>query len=195
MNQVIGVTGLILAGGRGSRVGGQDKGLLLWRGKALTSHVIDRLRGQTNELIISCNRNRPAYQSLGVRTIVDQREDFQGPLAGIEASREFVATRFLAVAACDTPMLPLDLVPRLLTPLLEKTKTGPVISIAHDGTRQQYLCAVFDVACLDSLSTFLAQGHRAVKHWYQQTPHVVVDFSDQAESFRNHNDLDSFSEQ
>ena len=195
MNQVIGVTGLILAGGRGSRVGGQDKGLISWRGKTLTSHVIDRLRGQTNELIISCNRNRAAYQRLGVRTIVDQRADFQGPLAGIEASREFVTTQYLAVAACDTPMLPLDLVPRLLTPLLEKNKTGPVISIAHDGTRQQYLCAVFDVACLEGLSTFLAQGHRAVKHWYQQTPHVVVDFSDQPESFRNHNDLDSFSEQ
>jgi molybdopterin-guanine dinucleotide biosynthesis protein A len=195
MNQAIGVTGLILAGGRGSRVGGQDKGLIPWRDKTLTSHVIDRLRGQTNELIISCNRNRAAYQSLGLRTIVDQREDFQGPLAGIEAARDFVATRFLVVAACDTPMLPLDLVPRLLTPLLEKTKTGPVISIAHDGIRQQYLCAVFDVTCLTDLSKFLRQGHRAVKHWYQQNPHVVVDFSDQPESFRNHNDLDSFSGQ
>jgi molybdopterin-guanine dinucleotide biosynthesis protein A len=195
MIQADGVTGLILAGGRGNRVGGLDKGLIQWRGKPLAAHVIDRLGGQTDELIISCNRNRGDYQRLGGRTIVDQRADFQGPLAGIEAAREYIATRFLAVTACDTPMLPLDLVARLLTPLLDESKTGPVISVAHDGIRQQNLCAVFDVACLEDLPAFLRHGHRAVKHWYQQKPHVVVDFSDQPESFRNHNDLDSFSEQ
>ena len=195
MKQSGNITGLILAGGAGSRVGGQDKGLLSWRGKPLITHVSNRLLSQTDEIVISCNRNIDEYRSLGFRTIEDKRSGFQGPLAGIEAARELINTQYLAVVACDTPMLPLDLVARLLAPLLPENEHTPLISIAHDGSREQYLCSVLNVNCLESLSGFLRQGHRAVRHWYQQTPHVAVDFSDQFEAFRNHNSLDSFSGQ
>jgi len=186
------ITGLILAGGAGNRVGGQDKGLLQWRGKTLVAHVAERLQVQTCELLISCNRNIPEYQNLGFRTIEDNRLDYQGPLAGIEAAREYIETDYLAVVACDTPLLPLDLVTRLATGLSQGEDTGPLISFAHDGQREQYLFALLDRRCLPGLSIFLEQGHRAVKHWYQQTPHAVVDFSDTFESFQNYNDLDSF---
>jgi molybdenum cofactor guanylyltransferase len=195
MNQTREITGLVLAGGAGSRVGGQDKGLLPWRGKPLVAHVSERLAQQTSELLISCNRNIADYSCLGFHTVVDKQSGFQGPLAGIEAAKERVKTEYLAVVACDTPMLPLDLVARLMSPLLAAEQHRPLISVAHDGKREQYLCSVINTSCLESLSAFLQQGHRAVRHWYQQHHYAVVDFSDQYEAFRNHNDLDSFSRQ
>jgi molybdopterin-guanine dinucleotide biosynthesis protein A len=183
------ITGLILAGGAGSRVGGRDKGLLPWLGKSLVAHVAERLAPQTGHLYISCNRNLDDYQDLGFPTIEDQRSGFQGPLAGIEAAREFVKTDYLAVVACDTPSLPTDLVTRLLTPLSAGGDPAPLISFAHDGQRAQYLFSVLDVRCLENLTDFLEQGQRAVKHWYKQNPHTVVDFSDQRDAFRNYNKL------
>lgn len=189
MNQVDNITALVLAGGTGSRVGGQDKGLLLWQGTPLVSHVITRLQKQTPRIIISCNRNFDEYSSFGFPTVGDNRADFQGPLAGIEAARTYVKTDYLAVVACDTPALPSDLLARLLTPLLTETDSQPLISFAHDGRREQYLFSVLNMRCLDELPDFLEQGHRAVKHWYRQTPHVIVDFSDQRDAFRNYNYL------
>ncbi len=189
MTKIREVTGLILAGGAGRRVGGQDKGLMLWHGKPLVSHVASRLKAQTSSLIVSCNRNRDKYKTLGFPTVEDLRIDFEGPLAGIEAARSSVKTQYLAVVACDTPLLPVDLVQRLLVPLCADTETVPVISFAHDGQREQYLCALIKTECLAGLRNFLQQGNRAVKHWYRQYPHVSVDFSDQYDSFRNYNHL------
>jgi len=191
MIQADNITGLILAGGAGSRVGGQDKGLIQWRGKTLVAHVAGRLGQQTDRLLISCNRNIPEYRNLGFPTVADKRQGYQGPLAGIEAARDFIHTDYLAVVACDTPMLPHDLVARLAAPLGHGDDSGPLISFAHDGQRDQYLFALMDRRCLAGLSSYLEQGHRAVKHWYKQTPHVVVDFSDSVDSFLNYNHLES----
>ena len=184
------VTGLILAGGAGRRAGGQDKGLLAWHGMPLVAHVLHRLQAQTDEVIISCNRNFDDYSNFSCQLITDQRENFSGPLAGIEAAIPHLKKQYLAVVACDTPRLPTDLVSRLMAPLLGTSGTSPALSIAHDGQREQYLCVLMKVACLSSLPSFLEQGHRAVRHWYRQIPHTVVDFSDQYEAFRNHNYLD-----
>jgi len=183
------ITGLILAGGAGSRVGGRDKGLLPWHGKPLVAHVAERLAPQTGRLLISCNRNLGEYQDFGFPTIEDQRSGFQGPLAGIEAATEHIKTDYIAVVACDTPSLPTDLVSRLLTPFSSDSNSAPLISFAHDGQREQYLFSVLDVRALENLTDFLEQGQRAVKHWYQQNPHTVVDFSDQHDAFRNFNQL------
>jgi len=188
------VTGLILAGGAGTRVGGQDKGLLPWRGKTLVEHVTQRLHTQTAEVLISCNRSLREYQSLGFRTVQDRLPNFQGPLAGIEAAMDFVKTDYLLVVACDTPLLPLDLATRLMAPLLQSGDPAPLISFAHDGQRGQYLFALLNRRCQPSLAAFLAQGHRSVKQWYQQIPHEVVDFSDQTESFQNYNYVSAATE-
>ena len=185
------ITGLVLAGGAGTRVGGQDKGLLQWNGKPLVFHAAKRLQAQTGQVLISCNRNLNEYKQLGFPTIEDHRANFQGPLAGIEAARGSIKTDYVAIVACDTPLLPSDLVARLLHPLLEDRDQPPFISFAHDGEREQYLFSVMDVRCLESLSNFLEQGQRAVKHWYRQNPHVTVDFSDQRDAFRNYNYLSS----
>ena len=183
------ITGLILAGGAGSRVGGRDKGLLCWHGKPLVAHVAERLAPQTGHLLISCNRNLREYKDFGYPTIEDHRSGFQGPLAGIEAATEHIKTDYLAVVACDTPSLPTDLVSRLLSPLSPGGNTVPLISFAHDGQREQYLFSVLDVRALENLTHFLEQGQRAVKHWYKQNPHTVVDFSDQRDAFQNFNQL------
>lgn len=178
-------TGLILAGGAGRRVGGQDKGLLNWQGTPLAAQVASRLRPQVGHLLISCNRNRDYYATLGDATVADTRRDFQGPLAGLEAASSSFTEDFIIIAPCDTPLLPSDLAARLLAAL---SHSNSDICYAHDGERGQYLCAALRRDILPSLSRFLDEGQRAVRHWYAQHRCNAVDFSDRAECFANYNE-------
>jgi molybdopterin-guanine dinucleotide biosynthesis protein A len=168
-------------------MGGADKGLLPWRGLPMAAHVARRLRPQVARLLISCNRNTDYYASLGDATVTDCRRDFQGPLAGLEAAIPDVASAFLIIAPCDNPLLPLDLVERLLDPLLAGADSTADISYAHDGERSQYLCAAIRTGILPSLPIFLDEGQRAVRHWYARHRCAVVDFSEQAGCFANYN--------
>lgn len=177
-------TGLILAGGAGRRVGGQDKGLVNWQGKPLAAQVAERLRPQVGRLLISCNRHSEYYATLADATVSDSRADFQGPLAGLEAAHSLVDNEFLIISACDTPRLPLDLAQRLLRAL---THSGKDISYAHDGERHHYLCAAIRSAILPSIPDYLDKGERAVRHWYAEHRTCPVDFSDQPQCFRNYN--------
>lgn len=180
-------TGLILAGGAGRRVQGRDKGLIDWQGRPLVAHVAQRLRPQVDRMLISCNRNVEQYARLADGTVSDTRRDFQGPLAGIEAVIPLLDSEFLVVVACDTPMIPLDLVERLLQPLLRDGDSSAQVSYAHDGEREQYLCAAMHRRCLESLPAYLDQGGRAVRHWYAEYPCSAVDFSAAAGAFANYN--------
>lgn len=177
-------TGLILAGGAGRRVGGQDKGLLNWQGAPLATQVAARLRPQVSRLLISCNRNNDYYATLADATISDTRRDFQGPLAGLEAAAGVVDGEFLIICPCDTPELPLDLAVRLLDAL---TLSNKDISYAHDGERGHYLCAAIRCAVLPSVSGYLDRGERAVRHWYAEHGACAVDFSDTPQCFNNYN--------
>lgn len=181
------ITGLILAGGAGRRVAGRDKGLIDWQGRPLAAHVAQRLRPQVDSLLISCNRNFQRYAGIVATTIADTRRDFQGPVAGLEAATPYVHSEFLAVTACDTPELPLDLVARLLRSLLTPGTAQTDIAFAHDGDRAQYLCAVMRSSALQSISGFLDSGQRSVRGWYQTQRSAAVDFSDEADCFRNYN--------
>jgi molybdenum cofactor guanylyltransferase len=183
------ITGLILAGGAGRRVGCRDKGLILWQGKPLVAHVSAALRHEVGEILISCNRNVSDYQKYATRTVADRRGSFQGPLAGLEAASTFIGTELMVVVSCDMPQLPAGFVARLLAPLVSDSDNGPEISFAHDGARAQYLCAAMRTECLSSLPGFLDEGHRAVRDWYGGRRTVAVDFSDQRDSFRNYNTL------
>ena len=189
MKQKLNVTGLILAGGAGRRVGKRDKGLISWQGKPLVAHVSNCLKPQVSGLLISCNRNFSRYEEFSTQTVTDNREDFQGPLAGLEAASPFIRTDFLVVVSCDTPHLPKDLVSRLIAPLSESTNDSPEISYVHDGVRAQYLCAAMRHDCLTFVTRYLNEGHRAVKGWYKTRHAVTVDFSDCESSFRNYNRL------
>ena len=193
MSQQEKITGLILAGGAGRRVQGRDKGLLNWRGKKLIDHVAQRLAPQTDELIVSCNRNIKAYSEIGDLRVQDARTNFQGPLAGIEAAMAHVSSNILVVVACDTPLIPLDLVTRL-TKLIAVDGTSPVlIAYAHDGKREQYLSCAIHASLFPSLTAYLEAGNRTVRHWIQQHPSAAVDFSDQPHAFLNFNSLEALS--
>jgi molybdopterin-guanine dinucleotide biosynthesis protein A len=137
--------------------------------------------------LISCNRNEGFYASLGDAIVIDNRTDFQGPLAGLEAAAPHISSEFLVIVPCDMPLLPRDLAVRLLGALEPGTWD---ISYAHDGARDQYLCAAMRVAVLPSLRDFLDEGQRAVRHWYARHRYCAVDFSDQAAAFENYNRLE-----
>jgi len=183
-------TGLILAGGAGKRVGGSDKGLLHWHGQPLAAHVARRLRPQVGRLLVSCNRNSDYYATLADATICDSRGNYQGPLAGMEAAAGLIKTEFLVVSPCDMPLIPTDLVSRLLAPLVGSSSSEIQVSYARDGQHDQYLCAAMRCSVLASLQSYLDEGQRAVRHWYARHRCAVVDFSDEAASFINYNQPD-----
>ena len=192
MNHQQQILGLVLAGGEGRRVANRDKGLLVWRGKPLIQHVIERLRGQVDEMFISCNRNHRQYARFGLPLVHDGREGFQGPLAGLESMIDFCAAAYLIVVPCDTPTLPNDLVVRLMQSLLTAGDKGLEhdISYAWDGSRDHYLCAAIRPGILPGVTGQLDSGRRSMRSWYAGLNTVVVDFSDQPQAFRNINRLD-----
>jgi molybdopterin-guanine dinucleotide biosynthesis protein A len=181
-------TGIILSGGRGSRAGGADKGLLPWRGQTRIGAVLTAFRPQVDELLISCNRNIERYRDYGVPLVTDQLAGFQGPLAGLAAALQATHTELAALAPCDCPGLPSNLVERLRAPLL----AGDVqVSYADDGSRHQYLLAVLRSDCLPALQDYLDSGGRSVRGWYALLHSQVVDCSDMANQLTNLNELDA----
>ncbi len=191
MTALLNTTGLILAGGAGRRVGGSDKGLLIWQGKPLVAHVVERLRPQLGRVLISCNRNLETYRSFAEITSVDRRRGYQGPLAGLEAAIPSIESEFVLISACDTPLLPADLGRRLMDAISQDDRGHRAdICYVHDGKREQYLCALLRRCCLASLQRYLDEGNRSVRGWYGRQRCRSVDFSRQRECFRNFNSLD-----
>lgn len=180
--------GLILAGGAGRRVGGQDKGLLHWEGRPLVAWVSDRLRPQTSHLQISCNRNPDAYARFGDSVFVDCRSGFQGPLAGLEALPADPTQDFLLVVPCDTPRLPLDLAARLYQALSSQPESCD-LAYATTGGQHHYLHTLLRRRCLSSLPDYLTSGGRSVRGWHAQLCCISVDFADAGDAFANHNQL------
>ena len=183
------VTGLILAGGAGRRVGGQDKGLLPWHGQPLVQHVVQRLTPQVGKLLISCNRNQQRYLDYAPTLVTDKRSDYQGPLAGLEASLATIDTPWICMVACDVPDLPCDLVSRLYMSMNLPDTSPDVtpIACAHDGERAQFLCALLRRECIASVSQYLDSGQRSVGGWYHSQGLLEVDFADQPDAFLNLN--------
>jgi len=180
------ITGIILAGGRGSRMGGIDKGLLEFEGKPLVAHAINRIDAQVDQLIISANRNPEIYRSYGYPVVNDEFNDFQGPLAGILAAGKSANTELLLTVPCDTPKLPSNLRDKLLSELL---KHHAEIAIAHDGQRSQQLCMLLKTSLLDDMENYLKKGERRVISWIKSHKWTEVDFSDAPKAFRNINKL------
>ena len=177
------VTGLVLAGGSGTRMGGIDKGLAVHDGRALVASVTERLAPQVGQILISCNRNHASYLAYASAVVSDSRAGFQGPLAGIESCRGRLGTPLLAVVACDTPALPVDLVDRLARGL--GAENG--CAFANDGQRAQYLFALIRRRSLATLAPYLDAGGRSVKGWYELINARAIDFSDQPAAFININ--------
>ena len=182
------ITGLVLAGGRGLRLGGVDKGLQAWRGLPLVDHAIARLAPQVREVMISANRNAPLYATRAARVLADASDDFPGPLAGILAGLRAAATPWLAVVPCDSPLLPVDLFERLARGLGEAR--GAVVQRDHGAgeRRLEPVCCLLSTALADDLARYLAEGGRKVEAWVaRHAIPVLFDGPDDAAAFANVN--------
>lgn len=177
------ITAIILAGGRGSRMGGLDKGLVTYQKKKLIEHVLDAISPQVGQIIINANRNQPEYQSYGYPVINDELSDFQGPLAGFYSAMNKSATDYIVTLPCDGPNLPNDLVERLS----QQVKNEHTIAVAYDGRRMQPVYALIPVSLKNSLYEFLESGDRKIDLWYAQHNTQLVDFSDKDDAFFNIN--------
>lgn len=177
------ITALILAGGRGSRMGGLDKGLVTYQKKKLIEHVLDAISPQVGQIIINANRNQPEYQSYGYPVINDELSDFQGPLAGFYSAMNKSATDYIVTLPCDGPNLPNDLVERLS----QQVKNENTIAVAHDGKRMQPVYALIPIKLKESLNDFLQNGDRKIDLWYAQHDTQIADFSNNVSAFFNIN--------
>lgn len=178
------ITGLILAGGRGRRMGGADKGLLDYDGRPLIVRAIEVLRPQAGPLILSVNRHHQRYAAFGLPVFSDDDGEFAGPLAGIARALREATTPYLMVVPCDMPGLPGDLVSRLAEAL---AGSGAEAAVAQGDGRVQPLCILIAREVEESLRRFRAAGDAKVMRWVQGLRSVTVDFSDRPAAFRNIN--------
>ena len=178
------ITAVILAGGQGRRMGGQDKGLLEFKGATLVEILIDKLERQSVDILINANRNRERYLEYGYPVIGDQLEDYQGPLAGFASAMSRVDTDYILTLPCDSPFLVDDYVARFVEGF--ENSESPVV-VADDGERLQPVHALIRVDLQSSLHRFLDSGERKIDRWYALHDFARADFSDCADMFRNIN--------
>ena len=178
------VTGVILAGGRAIRMGGEDKGLVLLRDRPMIQWGLDRLSPQVSTILISANRNIAQYAVFGYPIVADTAADFQGPLAGIAAALSQADTPWLVSVPCDSPLIPLDLVGRLHDQVV---RGGARVGAAHDGQRLQPVFTLIHRDLLDDLVSYLQGGERKIDRWLERHAFRSVDFSDREEMFLNVN--------
>ena len=178
------ITGVILAGGRGRRLGGQDKGLIPFGGRPLVAWIIAALQPQVGRILINANRNTEAYGALGYPVVGDLLEGFQGPLAGIATAMAVAETPWILTLPCDGPHPPADLAQRLAAAL---TQTDAEIAVARDAERVQPVHALLPVALAPSLHRYLAAGERRLDAWQARHRLALADFSDCPLGFANLN--------
>jgi molybdopterin-guanine dinucleotide biosynthesis protein A len=194
------ITGLILAGGRGSRMGGVDKGLQSFNGMPLALHTLTRLQmgGGVDQIMINANRNLAAYESFGVPVWPDGLADYAGPLAGFLTGLERCETPFLVTVPCDTPLLPFDLVPRLAQALQQQDADIAMAGAPEADKNGQLQLRTQPVFCLlrasllESLLQFTQGGGRKIDAWTALHKTVVVPFDlpgDDPRAFCNANTL------
>ena len=190
-----GITGVILAGGQGRRMGTVDKGLRELRGKAMAAWVIERFAPQVDEVLINANQNLDVYARFGYRVIPDEIGGFAGPLAGLQRGLSEASHPLVATSPCDTPFLPADLVARLHAAL----EAGAAqLAVARTGDQPHPVFCVCRRDVLPHLTAFLQQGGRKIDAWYATLKVVEVVFDDQPDAFSNINtpsELSAFENQ
>lgn len=184
------VTGLILAGGRGTRMGTVDKGLQTFRGAPMAMHVMMRLGPQVGSLMINANQNLAPYEAFGVPVWPDQLQGFAGPLAGMQTGLAHCETEYMVTAPCDSPFLPEDLVQRLGM-ALETEHADLAVAVTGEGEYRQ----AHPVFCLmraslqTHLTDFLQSGGRKIDAWYSSLKTAEVLFPEE-DAFRNINTVE-----
>lgn len=186
------ITGVVLAGGQGRRMGGVDKGLQPLHGRPMVQWVIERLRPQVDELLINANQNGERYAAFGHAVLPDRMPGFAGPLAGLQAALETARHPLVATAPCDSPFLPEDLVARLQQALIA---ANAELAVARTFDQSHPVFCLCRRSLLPHLNAFLAGGGRSVERWHSTLKGVEVAFDDEAAAFSNINtrkDLASF---
>lgn len=187
------ITGVILAGGLGRRMGAPaapvDKGLVMFRGRPLVAWAAGRLAGQLDELLINANRNQVEYRRFGPRVVADRVMGFAGPLAGLEAAMAVARHPWVLSVPCDSPFLPGDLVERMAVAV---AVAGVPLGVARSGGREQSVFLLAHRSLAPGIAAFLDAGQARVSHWYGPLDRVAVDF-DEPGDFRNINTLDELA--
>ena len=176
------ITGVLLAGGQGSRMGGVDKGLVELAGRPMAAHALARLAPQVDELIINANQNIEAWQAFGYPVFGDDIGGFAGPLAGLHAALSRARNPLVVTAPCDSPFLPADLVERL-DAALQVAGAQLAVAKTFDQPHPVFCLCRRDLA--DHLGNFLAGGGRKIDRWYGTLKVVEVSFDDEEAAFRN----------
>jgi len=181
------ITGLILAGGQGRRMGGVDKGLAALRGRPMVAWVLERLAPQVGEVLINANQNLEQYRGLGYPVVTDEIGGFAGPLAGLQAGMKAAHHALVLMVPCDSPFLPTDLAQRLFSAL---NADHADLAVAKTGGQPYPVFALARTALLPHLTAFLEGGRRTVYAWYDLIKVVEVAFDDQEQAFTNINTTD-----
>lgn len=176
------VTGVVLAGGRATRMGGKDKGLICLNGMPLFEHVIRKLAPQVNNVVISANRNIEIYQSIGFPVMSDTLPDYPGPLAGMLAAMQKLDSEWFLFCPCDTPNIPEDLAFKLW-----EQKGASCAVWTNDGERDHPTIALLHKKLAASLENYLASGERRVMYFLREAGGHTVLFPNQKHNFINVN--------
>lgn len=184
------VTGVVLAGGLGRRMGGVDKGLQPLRGRPMVAWVLERFAPQVDEVLINANQNPERYGAFGYRVVPDRVGGFAGPLAGLHRGLAEAAYPLVATVPCDSPFLPTDLVARLRS-ALEAQQAD--LAVARTGDQPHPVFCLCRGALLPHLQRFLEGGGRKIDAWYASLQVVEVAFDDQPEAFSNINTPEELS--
>lgn len=191
MVEIAHITGLVLAGGRGTRMGGVDKGLQHFHGQPLARHALERLRPQVDRLMLSANRHPADYAAFGVPVWPDADAEFAGPLAGMLAGLTHCSTPYLATVPCDAPLFPQDLVARLAS--VEADIVVAAAPVEGGVVRRQPVFCLLRADLRGSLAEFIASGGRKVGQWMEQHHCVQVAFAEPL-AFANANTLAELAE-
>lgn len=184
-------TGVVLAGGRARRMGGEDKGLIEFRGKPLVVYALEAIRVIADRVLISANRNRERYASFGYPIIADPTPTFEGPLAGLLSAMKAAETPYLLVVPCDSPMMTGTLLGRLVAAL---TAEKAAIAVAHDGERLHPVFMLVQRQLADDLEQFLSGNERKLERWLARHCVAVAHYGDRPDVFVNVNTPAELSE-
>ena len=184
------ITGLVLAGGLGRRMGGVDKGLVAFRGRPMVAQVIERLAPQVGEILINANRNTEQYTGFGYRVIADAIEGYAGPLAGLERGLAEARHDLVVTAPCDSPFLPADLVERLRSAM---ANAAADLAVARTGDQPHPVFCLCKRSLHAHLRGYLGAGGRKIDAWYATLAVIEVAFDDQARAFSNINTPEDLS--
>ena len=184
------VSGIVLAGGQGRRMGGVDKGLVMLADKPMVAHVLARFAPQVDTVSINANQNLDRYTSFGYPVIPDAVGGFAGPLAGLHAGLTHATHELVATVPCDSPFLPADLVARLAAALHAR---GAQLAVAKTFAQPHPVFCLVRRDVLPHLAAFLDAGGRKIDAWYATLAVVEVPFDDEADTFRNINTADELA--